>query len=452
MQVVWAGVAPPRSLVRAIEARGVRLVRTGRVRVVATAGGRRAPGAPEGSAEWLWVAGGAALAPEAVRRAVLDGAYDAVALGAPGAAERIAARLVELATPEPATPETSAFVARSAAGRQVLAQLARAARTSMAVLLTGETGTGKDVCARLLHEWSPRNPQSFVAINCAAIPNELIESELFGHVRGAFSGAVRDYPGQIAEAEGGTVFLDEIDDTPKSLQMKLLRVLEDRVISRLGENSWRQVDFRLVAATNRDLRRLVAAGEFGADLYERLAIVTIVLPPLRDRIDDLEPLVHHFLARHADLDPAARLRPRVDRVAPEALEALVAYPWPGNVRELRNVVAQALVRKRAGTELLLSDLPPRILGVPEPLAGDRDPAERAVTDPAAIGAAIAGGRFRLRAEVETLERTALQIALDRTGGSAAAAARLLGEVGRGTAADPGGTVRAMMRRLGVKAP
>src|SRR5262249_23958835 len=157
----------------------------------------------------------------------------------------------------------------------------------MAVLLTGETGTGKEMLARLIHQWSPRRERAFVPINCAAIPNELMEAELFGYARGAFSGAVPAYEGQLAAAAGGTVFLDEIHETPLALQVKLLRVLEDRVVNRLGENTWRRIDFRIVAATNRELAPLIDSGVFGADLYERLAIVTIELPPLRERLEDL---------------------------------------------------------------------------------------------------------------------------------------------------------------------
>src|SRR4029077_9350734 len=158
-------------------------------------------------------------------------------------------------------------------------QAARVAQTSMAVLLTGETGTGKEETARLIHTWSARRDRRFVPINCAAIPDDLMEAELFGYARGAFSGAVQAYDGQRMAAEGGTVLLDEIDDTPLATQVKLLRVLEDRVVSRLGENVWHEVNFRLVAATNRDLRALIEQGLFGEDLYERLAIARIHLAP-----------------------------------------------------------------------------------------------------------------------------------------------------------------------------
>jgi DNA-binding NtrC family response regulator len=334
-----------------------------------------------------------------------------------------------------------AFVARSGAARRLLAEIDQAANTSQPVLFTGETGTGKELAARLLHARSKRAKGTFVPINCAAIPNDLMEGELFGYAKGAFSGAVREYAGLVAAAEGGTVFLDEIDDTPHPIQVKLLRVLEDRIISRLGESVWRKVDFRLVAATNRNLRDLVSAGQFGPDLYERLAVVAIELPPLRDRIEDLPALVEHFVARFYAEEPDVAARGRVRSTTAEALAALAEYRWPGNIRELRNVLFGALVSKRAGDELLLSDLPPRLL---RPEARDD-----ALVRSSEIASRIGRGNFNLRREVEALERAAVAEALSLSGGSAAGAARILGAVGRGAARDPGGTVRAMMKRLGL---
>jgi len=238
-------------------------------------------------------------------------------------------------------------------------------------------------------------------------------------------------------AAGGTVFLDEIDDTPLATQTKLLRVVEDRVVSRLGENVWHEVDFRLLAATNRDLQPLIQAGLFGPDLYERLAIVTIHLLPLRERPQDLPPLARHFMERFA----REQDRGAVTAIAPDALSALVAYPWPGNIRELRNVIYETLVYKRAGTELLLSDLPRRIL------TRGADPERDAAINRVAVSRKVERGAMNLKEEVMTLQRIAIEEALKRTGGNAAQAARLLGEVGRGVARDPGGTLRAMMRRL-----
>ena len=315
----------------------------------------RANGVP-----WIWFAGGP-VSPDDAGTAIANGAYDVVDARAPGAAATLAQRVSELGSSEPPVPATDRFVAASDAARAVLREVAQAARTSMPVLLTGETGTGKEVAARLLHEWSSRRARAFVPINCAAIPNDLIEAELFGYAKGAFTGSVRAYEGQITGAAGGTVFLDEVDDTPLPFQVKLLRVLEDRVVSRIGENASQVVDFRILAATNRDLVPLCAAGAFGADLYERLAIVSIRMPPLRERIADLPALVIHFARRFYKEEPEATGRHTVDGATPAALAALCAYSWPGNIRELRNVIFEALVHKRAGSELLLSDLPRRVL-------------------------------------------------------------------------------------------
>jgi transcriptional regulator with PAS, ATPase and Fis domain len=325
------------------------------------------------------------------------------------------------------------------------------------VLLTGETGTGKDVAAHLIHEWSRRGNSPFVPINCSAIPNELMEAELFGYARGAFSGAIKDFDGQLGAAAGGTVFLDEIDDTPLSLQMKLLRVLEDRIVTRLGESQKRRVDFRIIAATNRDLKRLVRAGTFGADLFERLAIVRIAMPPLRERLEDLPALVAVLLRRFDDEE--ARDRDRVTSIAPSALAALAAYRWPGNIRELRNVIFESLVSKNSGDELLLSDLPRRVLRAAERGPGDGsdddgiDDDHDGIDDEEdnddrrgdSLARRIASGTFDLRQALNDLEGRALREAM-RLGGTPVAAARLLGTVGRGHARDPADTVRAMLRR------
>jgi DNA-binding NtrC family response regulator len=385
---------------------------------------------------WIWLCA-SAVGDAARRQAVVRGAYDVVSLGEPEAIARLVQRIAELTTPFPAVPPDSSLVLHSDAARAVARQVARVAQTSMPVLFTGETGTGKEVMARLTHAWSTRQQKPFIPINCAAIPNELMEAELFGYARGAFSGAVQRYDGQLMAAEGGTVFLDEIDETPLETQVKLLRVVDDRVVSRLGENVWHEVDFRLLAATNQDLHALIEAGAFGADLYERLAIVTIALALLRERLTDLPDLARHFMRRFA----REQARPVVDELTDEARRALEAYPWPGNVRELRNVVYETLVYKRAGREILLSDLPRRIL------AQSAASAVEPVADRSRIASRIARRTMNLRNEVAALERLALDEALARTNGNAAQAARLLGEVGRGVSRDPGGTVRAMLRRL-----
>ena len=434
---IWLGRKASATIVAALrEVRGA-----DHVRIVYTAGDLSAPAvSPDGS--WLWLCD---LAPPAAAstQAILSGAYDVVALSEPGAADRLIARLGEIASDTETPPASPEMVGESAATKRLLREIARCARTAMPVLLTGETGTGKDVAARLIHAWSARRDKLFVAINCAAIPNELMEAELFGYAKGAFSGAVRAYDGQLVAAAGGTAFLDEIDDTPPTLQAKLLRVLEDRVVSRLGENEWRKVDFRLVAATNRDLREMIAKGQFGEDLYERLAIVSIRMPPLRERLEDLAPLALHFIERFYRDEPAARASGPVETIDPRALLAMAAHPWPGNVRELRNAIYEALVHKRAGAELLLGDLPRRIL------QRASTPEAPGLVDRAALVRHIEQGTMNLRRETEALERIALSEALSRAGGSPAGAAKLLGEVGRGASRDPSGTVRAMMRRLGV---
>jgi DNA-binding NtrC family response regulator len=260
-------------------------------------------------------------------------------------------------------------------------------------------------------------------------------------MRGAFSGAVATVDGKLLSARGGTVFLDEIDDTPLSVQTKLLRVLEDGAVTRVGESQARPADFRLVAATNRDLLKLVEEDKFGLDLYERLAIVRIQLPPLRERREDIPDFVRHFIARFYD---SQGLPSQVHDVSARALAALHAHGWAGNIRELRNVIYQALVGKRSGCgELLLSDVRP-LLDARQSAVGPRS-----VVDAKAIQAQLLAGSFNLRRERRALESQALTLALEQTGGRAAAAARLLGEVGRGASSDPGGTIRAMARRLDV---
>jgi len=438
--IAWEGVRASPAVSQRLRAAGIHIERDDPQDlpvVVATATAAKVPAPHAERGRWLWIS--AAAVPQArATDAVLRGAYDVVALTDRDAVATIVTRLEEMLAAEPAVPAADHIVQKSAASRAVLRQAARVAQTAMAVLLTGETGTGKEVTARLIHEWSPRRARRFVPINCAAIPNELMEAELFGYARGAFSGAVQAYDGQLTAAAGGSVFLDEIDDTPLETQVKLLRVLEDHVVSRLGENEWRKVDFRIIAATNRDLEPLVASGRFGADLYERLAIVRIHLAPLRERIDDLQALARHFLDRFA----REHDRPAIESLRADTVRALASYPWPGNIRELRNVMFETMVYQRAGRELLLSDLPARVL---------RPSARRdQLVDAARVRHRLRSGAMNLREEIRELERTALSAALEATGGNASEAARLLGEVGRGTSRDQGGTVRAMKRRLGYR--
>jgi DNA-binding NtrC family response regulator len=434
--ISWSGPPLPPAPHARLRQHGIGITRSSdgeAIRVIHTRTSGRTPLAPQES-RWIWWSDTAVPERRCID-AVLRGAYEVIDQGGTEGLTQLIARIGELATPEPVIPTVETLVTVSSASRRAMAKVAQVARTAMPVLVTGETGTGKEVVARQIHAWSPRAAKPLIPINCAAIPNELMEAELFGYARGAFSGAVQRYDGQLMAAAGGTVFLDEIDDTPLETQVKLLRVLEDRVVSRLGENVWHEVDFRLVAATNRDLRPLVDAGLFGGDLYERLAIVTIHLPPLRERLEDLPELARYFMSRFAK----EQGRPAVATVTTSALAALTAYPWPGNIRELRNVLYETLVYKRGGSSILLSDLPRRVLKY--------EAADAAAVDRGVIASRIASGRMNLRDEIAALERVALQEALALTGGNATRAAKLLGAVGRGASRDPGGTVRAMMRRL-----
>ncbi|MEO8339082.1 MAG: sigma-54 dependent transcriptional regulator [Nitrospirota bacterium] len=214
----------------------------------------------------------------------------------------------------------------------------QAAPSDVTVLLLGETGTGKEVVARTIHRWSPRRSKSFIAVNCAALPEHLLENELFGHEKGSFTGAVKREPGKIEVAEGGTVFLDEIGDMPLPLQSRLLRVLQDQTFFRVGGTQSVRTDVRFIAATNKDIRRAIQQGTFREDLYYRLAVITVTLPPLRERTDDIPALVKHFLTRALIMGihgPCA--------LSDRALRALQQYRWPGNVRELDNVLTRALI-------------------------------------------------------------------------------------------------------------
>jgi transcriptional regulator with GAF, ATPase, and Fis domain len=247
------------------------------------------------------------------------------------------------------------LIGRSAPMREIFGTVARVAATDSTVLLHGETGTGKEVVARAVHEASPRAGGAFVIIDCGALPETLLDSELFGHARGAFTGAQVARAGAIETAAGGTVFLDEIGELPLALQPKLLRVIESRTVRRLGESNHRAVDVRFVAATHRDLREMVNAGAFREDLYFRLAVVPLEIPPLRSRLEDIPILVEHFLAQ---LGRGAALEPLV-------VNELASRPWIGNVRELRNFVeravalgsAQALAMSRGGAEPTTTRIP-----------------------------------------------------------------------------------------------
>jgi transcriptional regulator with PAS, ATPase and Fis domain len=240
---------------------------------------------------------------------------------------------------------------------QIQGELKQAARSDAKILLTGESGVGKEVIARLAHEYSPRRLRPFVAINCAGVPDTLLESELFGHVRGSFTGAYRDKPGLLEQANGGTIFLDEVGEMSLRMQALLLRFLEDGTIHRVGaERQTAAINVRVVTATNRVLVDRIAAGSFREDLYYRINVIHIVVPPLRERREDIEPLLRHFL--HAF---SVKYHVAVPDVSPDVQEKLAAYGWPGNVRELKNMAERLIVRCR-GSHVDLADLPPAIAG------------------------------------------------------------------------------------------
>ena len=277
-------------------------------------------------------------------------------------------------------------------GLAAAAEVARkAARTDATVLLLGESGTGKEVLARAIHRWSGRADGPFVALNAAALPETLLESELFGHEKGAFTGAAARRPGKFELAHGGTIFLDEIGDIPASTQARLLRVLQERAFERVGGTETLAVDVRVVAATNRDLKKAVADGRFREDLFYRLNVVSITLSPLRERKADLRPLAEHFLR---EIRPSSRF-------APEALDALERHDWPGNARELRNAIERAAALAD-GDVLEPRDLPPDVL----------------------TGSALPAGSFH--AEVEAFRRRLIQETLARHGGNQTRAAQALG--------------------------
>ena len=239
--------------------------------------------------------------------------------------------------------QLDSIVGRSAPMQEVFAMVLRVAPTRATVLLAGESGVGKDMIARAIHYHSPRKDKPFVKINCTAIPENLMESELFGYEKGAFTGANMTKPGKFELADTGTVFLDEIGDVPMAIQVKLLRILQEREFERLGSNKTRHIDVRVVAATNVDLRRALEEGTFREDLYYRLNVLPINIPSLRERRDDIPYLADHFIRKHAAELGAAELEMSVD-----ATEKLMAYHWPGNVRELENVIERSLVLANGG--------------------------------------------------------------------------------------------------------
>src|ERR1700690_882123 len=320
------------------------------------------------------------------------------------------------ATPTPAARGARFGIIGSSQGiTELYAILERGADTPTTVLITGESGTGKELVARALHEHSGRKDKPFIKVNCAAIPKELIESELFGYERGAFTGAVTSKPGRFELANGGTLFLDEIGEIPIEMQVKLLRALQESEFERVGGIKTIRVDVRLVAATNRELKKLIAAGTFREDLFYRLNVVPIHLPALRERAGDIPILVEHFLIKFND-----RLKKHVGGTEQEALDVLCNYSWPGNIRELENVVERAVLFCD-GEKVRVEDLPPEVRGGPAvPISIPPNDAN--------LEAALAGEgglKEHVKVAMSKLERELVSRALGQTNGNVTHAAPLL---------------------------
>jgi two-component system response regulator HydG len=298
------------------------------------------------------------------------------------------------------------IVGRGTAMERLFERMRTVAPTKSTVLIVGESGTGKELVANALHQNSPRRARRFVPINCGAIPRDILESEMFGHEKGSFTGAIGKKIGKIELAQGGTLFLDEISELSPELQVKLLRVLEDRKIMRVGGTELIDADFRLIAATNKNLEEEVAAGRFRSDLYFRLKVVTLEIPPLRERLEDLPLLVRHYL----DLFAAEHARGKIEMTL-SALKVLEQAPWPGNVRELKNVLENLVIFSDGG-RIDAGDLPADLL-------------RPAVPAPAAAAAAAAGSRGDLVRPMAEIEKDAILAALEKTRGRRGEAARLL---------------------------
>jgi two-component system, NtrC family, response regulator AtoC len=308
------------------------------------------------------------------------------------------------------------IVAEAPSMRKLLEQVRAIAPFQTTVLVTGETGTGKEMVARAIHDLSPRRAKPLVALNCAAVPEQLLEDELFGHVKGAFTGAQSAREGRFERADGGTLFLDEVGDMSLPLQAKLLRVLQEREFEKLGSSRTLKVDVRVVAATSADLQRRIDEGTFRPDLYYRLNVVHLRLPPLRERLEDLRPLAEHLLAKFC---ASVGLPPK--SLSDEAWEALAAYRWPGNVRQLQNAVERAAALTGAAAEIQLQDLPEEVRGA------------AAATGPEAFGPttapqlpAIPDDGVNLDEVVTKVERDLMLQSLEKAGGNKMRAAQLLG--------------------------
>jgi two-component system nitrogen regulation response regulator GlnG len=308
------------------------------------------------------------------------------------------------------------LIGQSAVMQNVYKAIGRVASKNVTVLIRGETGTGKELVARAIYQHSQRASSPFMAINCAAIPETLLESELFGHEKGAFSGADRLRVGKFEQCSGGTLFLDEIGEMPPALQSKILRVLQEQQLQRVGGNETLPIDVRIIAATNRDLEKAVAQGQFRPDLYYRLNVFSIELPPLRERPEDLLPLIQHLVRR-----VARELLQPVNQIAPEVMTALTRHRWQGNVRELQSVLKQAILLT-SGPVLMPEHLPAHV----------RDGAPVSWTCERAQWEAFVEGRLTARPPdlyaraLELMERTLLPLVLHHTLGNQTAAAAVLG--------------------------
>jgi two-component system, NtrC family, response regulator PilR len=302
------------------------------------------------------------------------------------------------------------IVGRSPVMLEVFRLVETVCRTNSTVLISGESGTGKELVARAIHTLSLRRDRPFVAVNCGAMPEALLESELFGHVRGAFTGADKDKKGLIEAADGGTVFLDEIGEMPPTMQVKLLRVLQERNYRRVGGTEEAAANIRVIAATNRDLPKLVEEGKFREDLFYRLNVIPMKIPALRERVDDIPLIAEYFLRKYA-----REMNKSIEAFSPEALAALGAYPWPGNVRELENAIERAVAlesERRVTASTLPENLREGRPATSRPIAGD------ALTD--------AKDGFNLERHLQDIERSHLERALGRSGGVQTHAADALG--------------------------
>jgi DNA-binding NtrC family response regulator len=326
---------------------------------------------------------------------------------------------LELAAPtlDPGTETGRALIGSEGGLRDVVSLLPRVAASDTTVLVRGESGTGKELVARALHAASPRLDGPFVSVNCAALPPSLLESELFGFERGAFTGAHARRKGHIEAAEGGTLFLDEIGDMPLEAQSRLLRVLQEREITRIGGREAVKVNIRVIAATHRDLDAMAANGQFRADLLYRLAVVPIHLPPLRERAQDIPGLIEHFLEKHAEKKKLSPPRPDA-----ELLRRAAAWPWPGNVRELENFVERAVVLGRFDIDSLRLHQAPKATPAPAPASAAEPEEPEEPTEPLGTTAPV----LTLREAVAQAERAAVVAALQAVKGQKTAAARLLG--------------------------